>query len=99
MITTNRYDNLMAKAKTYRNKIEKRTINTDVRIKELQTQIVKINTNADVKIKELQTQIAKIKYQKDTYVSLINNKLTDVTSLIENERKRILKDAKEQRGE
>ena len=76
MIITNRYDNLMAKAKKLRNKIEKR------------------NTKADVEIKALNTRIAQIKYSRDVYCSNINNKLKDITSLIENERLRIMKDAK-----
>lgn len=76
MIVTNRYDNLMAKAKKLRNKIEKR------------------NTTADASVKALNTKIAQIKYNRDVYCNNINNKLKDVTSLIENERVRIMKDAK-----
>lgn len=62
--------------------------------KKLRNKIEKKNTNADVEIKALNTRIAQIKYNRDVYCSNINNKLKDITSLIENERTRIMKDAK-----
>lgn len=74
--------------------ITNRYDNLMAQAKKLRNKIEKKNTNADVEIKELNTRIAQIKYNRDVYCRNINNKLKDITSLIENERTRIMKDAK-----
>ena len=74
--------------------ITNRYDNLMAQAKKLRNKIEKKNTKADVEIKALNTRIAQIKYNRDVYCSYINNKLKDITSLIENERTRIMKDAK-----
>ena len=74
--------------------ISNRYDNLMAQAKKLRNKIEKKNTNADVEIKALNTRIAQIKYNRDVYCRNINNKLKDITSLIENERTRIMKDAK-----
>lgn len=50
MIVTNRYDNLMAQAKKYRNNIDNRTTKDDNKIKKLQSQILAIKYKREVYI-------------------------------------------------
>ena len=50
MIVTNRYDNLMAQAKKYRNNIDNRTTKDDNKIKKLQSQILTIKYKREVYI-------------------------------------------------
>ena len=74
--------------------ITNRYDNLMAQAKKLRNKIEKKNTNADAEIKALNTRIAQIKYNRDVYCRNINNKLKDITSLIENERIRIMQDAK-----
>lgn len=60
--------------------------------KKLRTKAEKRNARDDEKVRELNTKIASIKYKRTVFNTEINNKLTDVTSLIVNEQNRILKD-------
>lgn len=50
MIITNRYDNLMAQAKKYRNNIDKRTTRDNNAINKLQSQILAIKYKREVYI-------------------------------------------------
>ena len=74
--------------------ITNRYDNLMAQAKKLRNKNEKKNTNADAEIKAVNTRIAQIKYNRDVYCRNINNKLKDITSLIENERTRIMKDAK-----
>lgn len=54
--------------------------------------ITRKNTRANNQIDRLQKRIAMIKYNRDIYCKKHNNRITDLTSLIENEVTRINKD-------
>lgn len=60
--------------------------------KKLRTKSEKRNARDNEAIRELNAKISTIKYKKEVYNTEINNKLTDVMSLIANEQNRILKD-------
>lgn len=81
MFNTNRYDNLQAKAKKLRLKIEKRTQKATIQ-----------NKKIEEKITDLRTKSREVSYKKNVYCETINNKLKDVNSLIRNEQERISND-------
>ena len=81
MFNTNRYDNLQAKAKKLRLKIEKKTQKASLQTKKI-----------DEKIANLRTKSREVSYKKTVYCETINHKLKDVTSLIRNEQERISSD-------
>ena len=81
MFNTNRYDNLQAKAKKLRLKIEKRTQKATIQ-----------NKKIEEKITDLRTKSREVSYKKNVYCETINNKLKDVNSLIRNEQERISSD-------
>ena len=60
----------------------------------LRKKIYNKNTNANVRIEKLNAQIKTIQNNKNVYCEKLNNQLTDVTSLIQNEQRRIMEDAK-----
>ena len=81
MFNTNRYDNLQAKAKKLRLKIEKRN----------QKAILQ-NKKIDDMISNLRTKSREVSYKKNVYCTKINLKLKDINSLIKNEQERISND-------
>ena len=81
MFNTNRYDNLQAKAKKLRLKIEKKNQKAALQTKKIEETI-----------DNLRTKSREVSYKKNVYCQLINNKLKDVTSLIRNEQERISSD-------
>lgn len=60
--------------------------------KRLRNRSEKRNARDTEKIRALNAKISTIKYNKEVFNTNINNKLTDVESLIANEQNRILKD-------
>ena len=59
----------------------------------LRNKIYNKNTNANVRIERLKSQIKTIQNNKNVYCEKLNNQLTDVNSLIQNEQRRIIRDA------
>lgn len=60
----------------------------------LRTKSYNINTKAEVRIEKLKAQIKDIQNRKQVKCEKITNQLIDVSSLIANEQRRIMKDAK-----
>lgn len=66
--------------------------NLQAKAKRLRNKSEKRNARDTERIRALNAKISSIKYKKEVFNTNINNKLTDVESLIANEQNRILRD-------
>jgi hypothetical protein len=66
--------------------------NLQAKAKRLRNKSEKRNARDTERIRALNAKISTIKYKKEVFNTNINNKLTDVESLITNEQNRILRD-------
>lgn len=66
--------------------------NLQAKAKRLRNKSEKRNARDTERIRALNARISTIKYKKEVFNTNINNKLTDVESLIANEQNRILRD-------
>lgn len=60
----------------------------------IRNKIYSKNTEVNVRVEKLKAQINKLRNSRDVYCEKLNNQLIDVNSLIANEQRRIMKDAK-----